>query len=58
MMSETEVRALTSSDAASKDVAIKSLYDRVHGGSHGAHHTLSIPGSSEMGHDVADITVR
>ena len=53
-----EARARASSDAASKDAAIKSLYDRVHGGSHGAHHTLSIPGSSEMGHDAIDITVR
>ena len=43
---------------ASRDAAIKSLYDRVHGGPHGAHHGVSIPGSSssEHGHDAIDTT--
>ena len=38
----------------SRDAAIKSLYDRVHGGAHGAHHALTIPGSSEQGHDAIE----
>ena len=50
-------RPRASSDAASRDAAIKVLYDRVHGGPHGAHHALSSPASSEHGHDATDITV-
>jgi hypothetical protein len=41
----------------SRDAAIKLLYDRAHGGPHGAHHALGSPGSSEQGHDASDITV-
>ena len=40
--------------SAARDAAIKSLYDRVHGGGHGAHHALTILGSSEQGHDAIE----
>jgi len=50
-----QARSLTSSDAT-RDGAIKALYDRVHGGSHGAHHALGIPGSSEHVHGATDTT--
>ena len=46
-------RRLSSKEAATRDAAIKSLYDRVHGGPHGAH-ALRIPGSSEHGHDAIE----
>src|ERR1700675_4081325 len=47
---------LTTEEAAARDAVIKSLYERVHGGPHGASHALSIAGSSEHGHDAIDIT--
>ena len=53
-----QARPRASSDAGSRDAAIKVLYDRVHGGPHGAHHVRSIPGSSAHGPDAIDITVR
>ena len=53
-----QARPRASSDAGSSDAAIKVLYDRVHGGPHGAHHARSIPDSSEHGPDAIDITVR
>jgi N-acetylneuraminic acid mutarotase len=38
----------------SREAAIKLLYAQVHGGPHGAHHEMSIPGSSENGHSTID----
>jgi N-acetylneuraminic acid mutarotase len=52
-----QARSRASGDGVSRDTAIKFLYDRAHGGPHGAHHALTIPGSSEQGHDAIDNTV-
>ena len=52
-----QARPRASRDGVSRDAAIKFLYDRAHGGPHGAHHALTIPGSSEQGHDAIDNTV-
>jgi hypothetical protein len=49
-----QARRVASKEAAARDAAIKSLYDRVHGGPQGAHHGLSIPGSSEVSHAAFD----
>ena len=47
-----QARRLSAKEAAAREAAIKSLYDRAHGGPHGAHSALTIPGSSEQGHDA------
>jgi hypothetical protein len=44
--------------AAARDAAIKALYEHMmHGGMHGTQHAMSIPGSSDVGHDAINITV-
>jgi N-acetylneuraminic acid mutarotase len=48
-------RRLSAKEAAARDAAIKSLYESVHAGPHGAYDALSIPGSSEVGHDTIDL---
>ena len=53
-----QARPRAASDAGSGDAAIKVLYDRAHGGPHGARHAHSIPGSREHDPDAIDITVR
>ena len=51
-----QARRLSAKEAAARDAVIKSLYERVHGGPHGASHALSIAGLSQHGHDAIDIT--
>jgi tetratricopeptide (TPR) repeat protein len=47
-----QARRLSAKEAAARDAAIESLYERAHGHRHGAHQALSIPGSSEDGDDA------